>query len=162
MRRTLKKFSQVGANRKRKLDQCSAPSDLRLFDFIVNVNKNYKKITPQEVLQKHQAAVRSNARMTSLKTGPETNGVVVNGVLPPPGEVLTFARQLPKRSETSDMTPHIVEEYILETAERGTARIYHTRLTIYQRLANDEYLGELYVERDFRENDNKSGKKFEF
>ena len=53
------------------------------------------------------------------------------------------------------MTPHMVEEYVLETPERGASRIYHTRLTIYQRLANDEYLGELYVERDYKEGDNK-------
>lgn len=163
VRRTLKKFSQVGANRKRKLDQCSsAACDLEIFDFIQNVNKNYKKVTPQEVLQKHQAAVRSNARLASLKasdiaaSGGSSNGIAsVNSVLPQPGEVANYARQLPKRGDTNDMTPHIVEEYILETAERGTTRIYHTRLTIYQRLANDEYLGELYVERDFRENDNK-------
>ena len=37
----------------------------------------------------------------------------------------------------------IIFQYILETAERGTQRIYHTRLTIFQRLSNDEYLGKL-------------------
>ena len=55
--------------------------------------------------------------------------------------------------KVTDMTPHMVEEYVLETPERGASRIYHTRLTIYQRLANDEYLGELYVERDYKEGD---------
>ena len=64
-------------------------------------------------------------------------------------------RPIAKRPETSDMTPQLVEEYVLETAERGQARVYHTRLTILQRLANDEYIGELYVERDFREEDRK-------
>ena len=53
------------------------------------------------------------------------------------------------------MTPQLVEEYVLETAERGQARVYHTRLTILQRQANDEYIGELYVERDFKEEDRK-------
>ena len=48
------------------------------------------------------------------------------------------------------MTPQVVEEYVLETAERGQARVYHTRLTILQRHANDEYIGELYVERDYK------------
>lgn len=157
VRRTLKKYSQVGVNRKRKLEQCASTGDIKIYDFILNVNKNHKKISPQEVLQKHQAAVRSNSRLASLKTGPDAlnSGIITPTVLPQPGEVANYARQLPKRGETNDMTPHIVEEYILETAERGTARIYHTRLTIYQRLANDEYLGELYVERDYRENDNK-------
>ena len=70
-------------------------------------------------------------------------------------DVAKHARAIPKRPEVTDMTPHVVEEYILETAERGANRIYHTKLTIFQRLANDEYLGELYVERDFNEKDKK-------
>ena len=163
VRRTLKKYSQVGANRKRKLDSCAAPSDLKIYDFITNVNKNFKKVPPQEVLQKHQQFVRTNARLASMKSDSLSSSAAAslssNGgvgvVLPPVGEASNLARQLPKRNETSDMTPHVVEEYILETAERGTSRIYHTRLTIFQRLANDEYLGELYVERDYKENDNK-------
>ena len=53
------------------------------------------------------------------------------------------------------MSPQLDSEYILETAERGQARIYHTRLTILKRPANEEYIGELYVERDFREEDKK-------
>ena len=78
-------------------------------------------------------------------------------ISPPSGptDVLKHARTIQKRPEVNDLTPHIVEEYILETAERGAQRIYHTRLTIFQRLANEEYLGELYVERDYRENENK-------
>ena len=53
------------------------------------------------------------------------------------------------------MTPQLDSEYILETAERGQTRIYHTRLTILKRPGNDEYMGELYVERDYREEDKK-------
>ena len=117
VRRTLKKFSQVGVNRKRKLDECKTPCDLNIYDFIVNVNKNYKKVSPQEVLQKHQQFVRSK-----FKPDVAMNGVVATGVLPLPGEVENYARPLPKRGDTNDMTPQIVEEYILETAERGTTR----------------------------------------
>ena len=70
-------------------------------------------------------------------------------------DVQKYVREIAKRRETSDMTPQLVEEYILETAERGQARVYHTRLTILQRMANDEFIGELYVERDYREEDRK-------
>ena len=70
-------------------------------------------------------------------------------------DVQKYVRPIGKRAETSDMTPQLVEEYVLETAERGQARVYHTRLTILQRQANDEYIGELYVERDFKEDDRK-------
>ena len=75
--------------------------------------------------------------------------------LPTLVEVQKYVRPIGKRPETSDMTPQLVEEYVLETAERGQARVYHTRLTILQRLANDEFIGELYVERDFKEEDKK-------
>ena len=54
------------------------------------------------------------------------------------------------------MTPQLDSEYILETAERGQSRIYHTRLTILKRPGNDEYMGELYVERDYREEDKRA------
>ena len=44
-------------------------------------------------------------------------------------------------------------EYILVTAERGQSGIYHTRLTILKRPGKIEYMGELYMERDYREED---------
>merc|ERR1712154_162187 len=70
-------------------------------------------------------------------------------------DVQRFVRPLPKKQETTDMTPQLDCEYILETAERGQSRIYHTRLTILKRPANDEYIGELYVERDYGEEEQK-------
>jgi hypothetical protein len=42
-------------------------------------------------------------------------------------DVEKYVKALPRRQETSDMTPQLIEEYILETAERGQARVYHTR-----------------------------------
>ena len=45
-------------------------------------------------------------------------------------EVEKYVKVLPRRPETSDMTPQLIEEYILETAERGQARVYHTRYRI--------------------------------
>jgi hypothetical protein len=154
MRRHAKRFSQVGINRKRKLDEASAPPELKLYDFVQNLNRVQQRPNPQEMLQKHQAVMRN-----SLRSIVQTASV--NGIEQQPAttvvhtDVAKHAKAIVKRPEVTDMTPHVVEEYILETAERGAARIYHTKLTIYQRLANDEYLGELYVERDFREKDKK-------
>ena len=79
-------------------------------------------------------------------------------------DVERFARPLTRRPDNiQDMSAQVLEEYILETAERsqpgtgtgGTGassqtRVYHTRLTILQRQATEEYIGELYVERDFK------------
>lgn len=70
-------------------------------------------------------------------------------------DVQKFVRPIARKQDTTDMTPQLDSEYILETAERGQSRIYHTKLTILKRPANDEYIGELYVERDYREGENK-------
>ena len=43
-----------------------------------------------------------------------------------------------------------MEEYTLET-ERSQGKVYLTRLTIQQRLTDDFYLGELYVDRDLKQ-----------
>lgn len=65
-------------------------------------------------------------------------------------DVMKYAKCFERPKETNDCTPQLVEEYILET-ERAQGRIYHIKLTIFQRLSNHEYLGELYVDRDHKE-----------
>ena len=165
MRRHAKIFSQAGLNRKRKLEETAAPPpELQLHDF-VHKRPNHKNA--QEMLQQHQAMMRANLR--SILQGQQappastTSSVAASSTISPNSnldslivtDVSKHARAIQKRADVNDMTPHVVEEYILETAERGANRIYHTKLTIYQRLANEEYLGELYVERDFNERDKK-------
>ncbi|TRY61618.1 hypothetical protein TCAL_13486, partial [Tigriopus californicus] len=159
-RRAMNKHSQVGLNRKRKLEQCSAPKEVALLDFIQTLSSKRTKGSPSEALQRHQSLAKQKLRSQSSSESVWNSGASPTDLLPSleapqATKVLEFARPMVKRTEVTDMTPHIVEEYILETAERGSQRVYHTRLTIFQRLANDEYLGELYVERDYRENDNK-------
>lgn len=160
-RRAMKKHSQVGINRKRKLEQCSAPKEVALLDFIQKLSNKRTKGSPSEALQRHQTMakqkLRSQSSSESAWSSASPDLFPSPPLLDPPQatKVLEFARPMVKRTEVTDMTPHVVEEYILETAERGSQRVYHTRLTIFQRLANDEYLGELYVERDYREHDNK-------
>ena len=157
MRRAARKHSQIGIGRKRKLEEQIAlqpPPELKLHDFIENVkNKQLQKDhkpTPQDLLAKHQLRVRSHMKSVDPGSRPE-----VFHHVPLETDVIRHARAIPRREEVNDNTPHVVEEYILETPERGSQRIYHTRLTIFQRLSNEEYLGELYVERDFKENDRK-------
>ncbi|GBP12773.1 hypothetical protein EVAR_72793_1 [Eumeta japonica] len=56
--------------------------------------------------------------------------------------------------ETTDCQPQLIEEYILETERddnEGRRVVYHIKLSIFQRPSNSEYLGELYVDRDYRE-----------
>ena len=170
MRRHAKMFSQAGLNRKRKLEEtAAAPPELQLHDF-VQKRPNHKNA--QEMLQQHQAMMRANLRsiiqgqqqLPSTASTPAGSSIAGSMISPASNsnldslivtDVSKHARAIQKRADVNDMTPHVVEEYILETAERGANRIYHTKLTIYQRLANEEYLGELYVERDFNERDKK-------
>lgn len=65
-----------------------------------------------------------------------------------------FAKAYEPPRESKDCLPHLIEKYILET-ERGQNRIYHITLSILQRPSNSEYLGELYVDIDYREGDKK-------
>ena len=68
MRRYAKKFSQVGINRKRKLEsqaQTNPPDELKLHDFILSLRDRQfaeNKMTAQEVLIRHQNRVKSNLR----------------------------------------------------------------------------------------------------
>jgi len=173
-RHATKRYSQAGQNRKRKLESLAAPPELALHDFIRTLNTSSvsaagsgappgkRKQTPVEALRAHQDSSLAAARVAEAnQPQPWTHGCLslaspeLRLALPAQVDVQKFVRPIAKRPETSDMTPQLVEEYVLETAERGQARVYHTRLTILQRLANDEYIGELYVERDFREEDRK-------
>ena len=58
MRRHAKHFSQVGLNRKRKLEEIQGPPELKMFDFI----QGLKRPNPQDMLQQHQAMMRANLR----------------------------------------------------------------------------------------------------
>ena len=58
MRRHAKRFSQVGLNRKRKLEEIQGPPELKVFDFV----QSLKKSNPQEMLQQHQTMMRANMR----------------------------------------------------------------------------------------------------
>lgn len=60
--------------------------------------------------------------------------------------------QRPK--ETSDCLPQLIEEYVLETdmpsKDKDKPRVYYIKLSILQRPSNSEFLGELYLDRDYK------------
>lgn len=72
--------------------------------------------------------------------------------------VARLARAYDRPRPMSDCAPQLIEEYVLET-ERAPAPsaavnsnaapgVFHIKLSILQRPSNQEYLGELYVDRD--------------
>ena len=81
MRRAVKKFSQVGINRKRKLEtqaQSNPPDELKLHDFITSVREKQiseNKMTSQEALHRHQTRVRANLRAANALAAAATGGL---------------------------------------------------------------------------------------
>ncbi|XP_014295065.2 uncharacterized protein LOC103574661 [Microplitis demolitor] len=132
LQRQAKKYSQVTVNRKRKLEQLSSANE---------------GVTIQDLMQRIRAK-----RGQSLTTSCPAPKLISPPLLPPssPIDVLTYAKAYERPRETKDCLPQLIEEYILET-ERGQGRVYHIKLSILQRPSNSEYLGELYVDRDYRE-----------
>lgn len=154
LRRTARKFSQVTVNRKRKLDQFTAHNSLQLYDFITRRKAKLRAANPGKQTKKTNEGV--------LPTPPPVPSEEMPPLQPPTvkPEVFKYAKQYEKSRETTDCSVHLIEEYILET-ERGQGRIYRIKLTILQRLSNLEYLGELYVDRDYKEGE-KSGASCRF
>ncbi|KAK6637648.1 hypothetical protein RUM44_008070 [Polyplax serrata] len=144
LRRTAKKFSQVTVNRKRKLDQFTSHNTLKLHDFIAR-----KKAKLRATLQGKQNKKLNDGVLPPPPPVPCEENIP----LPPPTvkpDVFKYAKHYEKLRESTDCSIHLVEEYILET-ERGQGRIYRIKLSILQRHSNLEYLGELYVDRDYKE-----------
>ncbi|KAL4714409.1 hypothetical protein ACJJTC_017704 [Scirpophaga incertulas] len=149
IRRQAKKFSQVAVNRKRKLDQFTHYHGLELLELIHRQRaKNSRQSVP-------------HTRLTSKypKKPPE----VFKPIEPPkmdqlslalPSEIVApirLARAYERPRPTPDCQPQLVEEYILETEKSspnaGTG-FFHIKLSILQRPSDQEFLGELYVDRD--------------
>uniref|UniRef100_A0A182TWE9 Spt20-like SEP domain-containing protein n=1 Tax=Anopheles melas TaxID=34690 RepID=A0A182TWE9_9DIPT len=154
IRRQAKKFSQVAVNRKRKTDQFTHNFGLELSDFM---NK-YRARPPR------QQSIRRGVVSFTLPKKPSEVVPTVNlpnlelPELASPSEVNVekYARKYEAPKESRDCIPQLIEEYILETdrvVNRGDTRVYHIKLSIFQRPSNSEYLGELYVDRDYRENE---------
>uniref|UniRef100_A0A182M3P5 Spt20-like SEP domain-containing protein n=1 Tax=Anopheles culicifacies TaxID=139723 RepID=A0A182M3P5_9DIPT len=146
IRRQAKKFSQVAVNRKRKTDQFTHNFGLELSDFI---NK-YRQRPPR------QQSVRRGVVSFTLPKKPSEVVPTVNlpnlelPELATPSEVNVekYARKYEAPKESRDCIPQLIEEYILETdrvVNRGDTRVYHIKLSIFQRPSNSEYLGELYI-----------------
>jgi hypothetical protein len=64
---------------------------------------------------------------------------------------IRLARAYERTRPTPDCQPQLVEEYILETEKTSPhagAGFFHIKLSILQRPSDQEFLGELYVDRD--------------
>lgn len=82
--------------------------------------------------------------------------------LEPPVEVDVnkFARAYDRLRETKDCIPQLIKEYQLQTDAANGGK-YLVKLSIYQRPSNSEYLGELYVDHNYKK-DERNGKACQF
>lgn len=155
LRRQMKKFSQVAFNRKRKTDKFSYRHGLELSDFLVRARQQQRQL-PKNPEQEF-----------SGKRFPRDPVEVVKPIVSPsfdlPDDLTTpsvvdvekFAKSFERTRESKDCSPQLIEEYVLET-DRSNGRVFHIKLSILQRPANAEYLGRLYIDRDFDRNKNNS------
>lgn len=68
-----------------------------------------------------------------------------------PSAPLRLARAYERPRPSPDCQPQLVEEYILETEKTSPhagGGVFHIKLSILQRPSDQEFLGELYVDRD--------------
>ncbi|XP_011694965.1 PREDICTED: transcription factor SPT20 homolog isoform X2 [Wasmannia auropunctata] len=137
--RQAKKFSQVTVNRKRKLEQLAQPEGQTIHDLILKFRTKRRGL-----------ATNTACPPPSLANPP---------LLPPSTaiDVLRFAKAYERPRETKDCSPQVVEEYILEPAESQD----YIKLSILQRPATSEYLGELYMDKNHRDGE-KNGSSCRF
>lgn len=151
-RRMAKKFSQVTVNRKRKLDQFTHKPGLEILDFVSRTRTKPKIGATQNLSSKPVKKLSEDIKPVPIpnlecpQISPPSNEVVIN-------EFKTYTRP----QATSDCLPQLIEEYVLETdmpsKDKDKPRVYHIKLSILQRPSNSEYLGELYLDRDHKKNE---------
>lgn len=188
IRRQMRKFTQTAINRKRKLDQFTISYGLELNDWLVRARqlqaireqqekleterlKREQLLQPQEEEKAVSETMQSDKKKKEKKLPPLPIEVIkpipipkldLPTTLEAPSNVNVAdnAKAYERTRETKDCMPQLIEEYILET-DRGGGRVYHIKLSIYQRPANSEYLGQLYVDRDY-EKGSRNGEACQF
>ncbi|XP_073836191.1 transcription factor Spt20 homolog isoform X2 [Musca autumnalis] len=174
MRRQMKKYTQISINRKRKLDQFTHHYGLELCDYLTRLRSRPRSgliaanATSAAAASGSGNPLVSATMLTSFASKvPKRPKDVMRTIRPPrldypanlkvPDQMMNidkYAKTNERPRETTDCQPQLIEEYILETERddnEGRRVVYHIKLSIFQRPSNSEYLGELYVDRDYRE-----------
>jgi hypothetical protein len=145
LRRNRRKWSE-GRKRKQMETSQSSNNDFKLHDFLKKKSLLGRGIPP--ILQvKWQLSVFFIDQLlrTKILASSSTPAVLLDV-----SDVLRLAKPLERPKETGDCSMIPCEEYLYET-DRVNGRVYLVRLTILQRPAIEEFLGQLYVDRDFRD-----------
>lgn len=142
IRKMARQYFSVTVNHKRKLNHCTYIRGLDLYNYLQKEKKKDKT-----------AYRKTHEEITSISV-PNLDAPLLS---PPTGGVnIPQFKAYQKPKETSDCLPQLIEEYVLETdipLKEGKKRLYHIKLSILQRPSNSEYLGELYLEWDHKQNE---------
>ncbi|ELT94045.1 hypothetical protein CAPTEDRAFT_173432 [Capitella teleta] len=148
LRRAVKKYSQVSINRKRRMLMSRAPKHLFLHDFIQRrKNKADSSLPP----------VNLKVSKTDSVNDPATQSVdmwqqrEVHLSVPQAIDVPKYAKVIERPKPSRDNSLIVVEELTFETERSPGGKVNYSRLLIFQRLSDEFYLGELYVDRDYVE-----------
>ena len=145
--------SSCRTNRKRKVSDGVHSSHFRLHDFLERKSRLGKPIPPiLKVPNTCEIQLLSHKPTHhSLQAREEAVTLTVESSAPMDAvDVLRLAKAVERPKETNDCSIMTCEEYLYET-DRINGRVYLVRLTILQRPATEEFLGQLYVDRDYRE-----------
>lgn len=153
-RRLSRVSKQYSINVKKKQDHYTNKYGLELFNYIV---WNKLKTAQSSGTTSMKIAKKLHEE---IKPIPVPN-LDVPLLTPPSGDInITQFKAYQRPEVTSDSLPQLVEEYVLETdipLNKGNKRLYHIKLSILQRPSNSEYLGELYLEWDHKQNTEQNG-----
>lgn len=163
LRRTRRRWSE-GRKRKQTETSQSPNNDFKLHDFLKKKSLLGRGIPPiLQVFSSNQIIIFSFSLPPLLLTNfwrpffqqpqEDRNGLPsssTSAVQLDVSDVLRLAKPLERPKETGDCSMIPCEEYLYET-DRVNGRVYLVRLTILQRPAIEEFLGQLYVDRDFRD-----------
>lgn len=138
LKRYVRRYNQSAVDRKRKFAASSAPSELRLHDFIMR--KKDKKTSSKF----GKSTIDSWKQATVTLTPPESVDV----------EKYAKIIDRPEKGINKDNLLNLVEEHVLERDGMQDKKLL-AKLTIYHRPGDDAYLGELYLDHDYREDKSK-------
>ncbi|XP_064608433.1 transcription factor SPT20 homolog isoform X1 [Liolophura sinensis] len=138
LKRSVKKYSQAAVNRKRKFAQGPAPKELQLYDFL-----HRKKDKPRPQLPVNLKVGKASVDMWKQRS--------VHLSVPESVETQRYAKPMEKPKQTSDNIPVIAEEYVLER-ESTQGKTDYYKVTVYRRPSDFCYIGELYMDHDYVEN----------
>ena len=156
LRRSRRRWSE-GRKRKQADSSQSSNNDFKLHDFLKKKSLLGRGIPP--ILQVKRKKTRKLFPVSSFwrhftqQAQEDKNGLPSSStpaVQLDVSDVLRLAKPLERPKETGDCSMIPCEEYLYET-DRVNGRVYLVRLTILQRPAIEEFLGQLYVDRDFRD-----------